>query len=482
MASLLDTIDTIIKEEVESGINESLPDLDPVFQYIKNTSMGVQRSGLGREGAIGGSGSNKWGFKKVWGNGLSGAFSYRSTGVGTTITFDGSSDPFTMYGAGSSWQSASEMPGPGFVVQSIFLKEGYGNFTFPSDLLLTDRFDSAIGSVIDELLKGTVKRVALGMQHAFWRPSTDGRVVVATSPASSEDPDTTATSAYTLTSGRIRSLYPGLTLDVYVTSISTANRKTTDTAPVIVASVDYLAKTFTLMAAASLNLVVSTSYIFAPHRVNSNTTYLGPSGIEDWTTNPTTLFGLTLATYPQFRSLKGTESSALSDTILNKYVGGMRDAYGSKIVDSLLTTEGVLLGYLDNIDGLGQYQRNAQVLKPQAGFSGFGYQYDGNSIEFMTSPAIPSGVLYGQKLGGGNIKRYVPPKTPKTGSNGQFGGEVEFFGPVVGASSIFMPVNAATTAAITNMVQAPFRCYHEFTPDVLQGIRITGLTESIQTG
>jgi len=45
----IDVLDNLIREELPSVITETLPTIAPVYKYIKKTSLGVTRDGIGRD-------------------------------------------------------------------------------------------------------------------------------------------------------------------------------------------------------------------------------------------------------------------------------------------------------------------------------------------------------------------------------------------------------------------------------------------------
>ncbi len=58
----IDVLDNFVREELPSTITESLPKIAPVYKYIEQTSLGVVRSGIGRD----------WEVEHLFGTGLAG--------------------------------------------------------------------------------------------------------------------------------------------------------------------------------------------------------------------------------------------------------------------------------------------------------------------------------------------------------------------------------------------------------------------------
>ena len=79
------------------------------------------------------------------------------------------------------------------------------------------------------------------------------------------------------------------------------------------------------------------------------------------------------------------------------------------------------------------------------------------------------------KFGGGNIKRYVPPRIG--GSDGRVSSEVEFLAPLGGHSGIFKIAHNGDGAS-QEVLEAPFWQYKLVAPIDVKGIKLTGITEA----
>lgn len=476
MATLMETVSEAIRETIDQGISESLPDLDPTFKSIMRTSIGVVRTGIGRD----------WKAKHVFSGSICGSHKWRAA-AGRDAQLDGSSggDGFTIYDTGQVWPSISEMAGPGIIQRELLLKEGFGDFPVPLHLLRSDRLDAAVGSMVGEIVRGASKKQALSRVHAFWKASTGDSIGTIVSDAGGTD--ITATNQdFVLVTGRIRAFYPGMFIDIYTNSSGVPGSIVDADDTLFVTKVDYLTKTVTIRALAGETTALGAATTY--HIVPKDSQGLGPSGLADiisggGTGEPATVYNITLATYPQFKSLVvSTESGALTSDKLNKYVAGFNQAYGLDL-DTIIMTDGVLTGFLENLDSTSQlirYEGQRQAQSIRAGFESFGYMYNGKVFRILVSPYCPIGTVYILKFAGQNFKKYVPPRLPSSQSDGRFAGEVEFVAPSMGSSSIFMPL--LLNSAPTDKLRAPYLDWCEFAPTDVRGIKLSTFDENVHTG
>jgi hypothetical protein len=208
-------------------------------------------------------------------------------------------------------------------------------------------------------------------------------------------------------------------------------------------------------------------------------------GIEDWMAASGQIMGggsgahaLDLDTYSQFKSKVVAVNGPLTDKVMNGYIGGFLDAFPGASLDSLLTTMGVTLKYLEQ-PGLNNnrmfYDRDGKALDVRGGWEDVNYTFNGRSFRWMTSPMCLSGRLYGFKLNSGNIKRYVPPKVG--GTDSRIGSEIEFLAPLAGHTNVFKIAHASSGASQA-VLEAPFWQYCMIAPIDVKGVKLTGLTEA----
>jgi hypothetical protein len=203
---------------------------------------------------------------------------------------------------------------------------------------------------------------------------------------------------------------------------------------------------------------------------------LGGSGTLGNRLNP----GLDLDTQSQFKSQLVTVNAPLSDEIMNAYIGGFLDAYPGQTLDTVITTMGVTLKYLEQpgstISRQLNYQRQGKSLSMQGGWSDIGYEFNGRNMKWIISPLCISERLYGLKFANRNISRYVPPSVSRGDS--RIGGNVEFLAPLGGSTSIFKIAHSSGGASQA-VLEAPFWEYHLVAPVDVKGVKLTGCTETI---
>jgi hypothetical protein len=208
-------------------------------------------------------------------------------------------------------------------------------------------------------------------------------------------------------------------------------------------------------------------------------------GLEDWMASSGQIMGgsasdhaLDLDTQSQFKSQLVTVSGPLTDTVMNGYIGGYLDAYPGQSLDTIITTMGVTLKYIEQ-PGLYNnrmfYDRTGKTLDVAGGWDDVTYSFNGRKLRWMVTPMCITGRLYGIKLGGGNIMRYVPPKV--AGSDNRVGSELEFLAPLGGHANIFKIAHASSGASQA-LLEAPFWQYCLVCPIDVKGVKLSSLTEA----
>lgn len=489
--SIMGIISEAIRETIDQGLTDSLPKQDPIFNSVVRTSTGVMRTGIGRG----------WQVKHNFTGALSGAHMYRS-GNGATELIDGSTGTGTVnvYGTGQSWQGIGEMAASNIIQRAITLKRGMGNFMVPFHLFRVDKLDASTGPLVAEIVRGAARRHSLSDIHAFWKLAATGAPIGEIVADGSGTDITNTSQNFVLQAGRIRSFYPGLYVDVYTSSTTGAvggtvtNLVNTDSV-IVVEKVNYFTKTITLRTVAgsdTASMTASNYYHLVPGSKEGVSGNIGsgdgtgdnsPAGLLDWIKSSGTVQGISLTAYPQFSSIVSTsESGALESDVLNKHIGGFMDALGMGL-DTIITTEGVMLGFLENINSTQQlvrYDGQDRALAVKAGFQPMGYMYGGKTYRFLTSPNCHTGQVFVVKLMDSNLKKYVPPRLPKAASEGRFAGECEFVAPLMGSTSIFLPL--LSSSAVTDNVQAPYENWCEYCMHEPMGIKLGTFDENIYTG
>ena len=489
MASILEAISKTVMETYEPAIKDARPRLDKTENMIRTTSIGVGRANFGRE----------WKAKHTFVGGQAG-INYSRSILGGTMPSAGASGNLLLYddgstSAGRTFPTIAEMPTPGFYDMEIQLKENVGGFAIPLQVFMYDKAGGNVGSVVSEVVRGAAEGYVMYEIHGRWKlNSVNNSICVIQAPSSSEDVTTTA-KTYTIIGGRIRSLRAGMVCQIWgdatlANTGASGINTLVSTTKVFVEDVNTLAGTVQLrrIGGSDINLTASGYYDLAPYNpanVSGTNSPSMASGWIDWVKSTGTVFGVSLSAHADWRSLiASVTGQPLTGTLLNKYVGSFRDATG-KDIDTIITTEGVLLGLLENIEDAAQlfrYEIQGEAVNAQIGFSDVGYRYRGGKIPILTTPHCPAGDLWGFRFADGNVRRYIPPRIDGTGTDSDFGSEVQFLAQLWGSPSIFTPGRDPTTGSEIDIQKAVYYFFRELAPMDPQTLRLTGLTEGTTTG
>lgn len=473
-----------VQAEITPGIRESMGPTDGIFERIRNSSMGVKRDGIGRDFYV---------YHNFIAS-LAGAYYWRANPLGsTTLT---SVLPGHVLNSVNAFPGAGEAANMGTVQRRLQLVQGTGNFFLPVQLFQVDQLDAATIKYVGLNIQQVAKLVAHMRAVSFWHVAPAGTLqplgqieTVTDGGGTSDDTVTVTVDGSTYGIGRIRNFYPGMFVDILDAGSGYASLKDSrDYA--VVTEVDPFNKTVKIALTTSTYdweaQIVAGDVIVAKDCAAATDGY-GPSGVEDWvkavdTGTDVQVFNIYISTdgsdllYPQFGSLVAAVSAPLTEAVLNKYVGGFMDATGKKL-DTLATTGGVVREMLEQVDDLGVFQRQGAALDLVNGWSKIGYQYGGQSLQWLISSFISPGRLYGLKTGEGNLTRYVPPKIPGTGSHASFDGDVQFIAKMSGSTNIFKPLHNSS-GNTTEVMEAPFITLEEIAPMDVQSVKLTGITES----
>jgi hypothetical protein len=220
----------------------------------------------------------------------------------------------------------------------------------------------------------------------------------------------------------------------------------------------------------------------------------GASGLESWIADgstTTSFYGIDVRNFGQYKSyMPSAISAALTESLLNRHVGFFYESFPGKKLDTGLTTMGVLLGFIDNLDGFSpggtsnpnsgrfRYDRNGEAVEVEAGWESFKYRFASRPLDIYTSTYAASGTFYAGKMKNGAITRYVPPPIPGAKVDSRFGQEVEFIGSLggVGYQGIFLHA-LASNGAVSDFVQAPFIRRWQTMPDQPNFMKLHTITE-----
>ena len=227
-----------------------------------------------------------------------------------------------------------------------------------------------------------------------------------------------------------------------------------------------------------------------------------PKGIESWIADGSTnnsFFGIDVRNFSQYKSYVPLAiSAALTESVLNAKFAQFYEAFPGKRIDAALTTMGVLIGFIDNIDSnvqgaselsitdhkgvvgpRGHYDRNGQPLTVEAGWEAFRYRFASRPVQIFTSTYMNPGTMYAGRMLRGGITRYVPPPIPGAKVDSRFGTEVEFVAPIGGTGGmqgIFKHAHG-TAGATTDFVEAPFVRQWNVMPDQPNWMKLSSITE-----
>ena len=514
MASVMTTLDTMIREELPMLFMESLPDIDPVYEGIIRTSQSVERDKIGRG----------WKVKHRFRTSLSGQYEGRNIDANAAAT--SSAKQLFAYGTLAAFPKPENTPHRGSVVRTIGLNNHRGNFSLPTFVLKAGALSPIVARDIADDLSGLAELRAQMEAVSFYMNSTGYLgVVSALSFAAAAHGHTVNTAArFAPTSSRIRWWQPGMLVNLFsnaaaASMINEDGGTNTTVIPTVVDSVDYVNGTVVIkhlldngrlsgdtgVATHYETAVADGNYVFPAWgleqlatSVESTIYRIGHNGLESWIKSSGQIMDATmqgrndssaatwdLVDYPQFKSILSTISGPLTDTVLNENIGAFIEAYGSDL-DTIITTRKVIQKYLE-APTLGNsrmnYDRTGKSLAMGGGWNKVTYEYEGRTFDIKISPYCQAQTMYIVKMGGGNIKRYVPPRASGIGGIGspgsgmEMGEEIEFIAPYGGSSSIFM-LTRDSSGNVEPMVEAPFEQYSQIAPIDVRSIKLSSLTES----
>lgn len=519
-------IDNFIREELPRVIHESLPALAPIYNQIQSTSMDVARDkGLGRG----------WLVTHLYATGVAGLMEYANPAGPDFTSITGNQVGHMAIGTAQTnvaiFPSASESPHTSSIKRQLALHMMVGNFSIPVTWMQADTLTATqIKQVARDIKAVGDLRALIEASSFFAYTATDqnddpvdvlGRVSTITEVSTTNYVDIVIDEQY----GRISNFRVGMRIDVVADNSDSDGPETgtdtdgtdirnasTDTNYVhlIITSVDYLSKTVRVVGINNATGAVEaygSTHGWTSNQSNppvaddwlvlSKCTQFSTSGtarpmmtwgLEDWIKGSGYIMGgssgtagLDLDTFHQFRSQVVAVNGPLTDSVMNGYIGGYLDAYPGQSLDTIITTQGVTLKYLEQpalYNNRMTYDRTGKALNVAGGWQDVSYSFNGRELRWIISPMCLTKRLYGCKLGGGNIKRYTPPKVG--GMDSRIGGEVEFLAPLGGHSGIFKIAHASSGAS-QNYLEAPFWQYNLVAPIDPRGVKLTGLTEATMT-
>jgi len=498
--SLLGALDKILEEDLSEGVRDSLPALDSLWKDLFTNSMGVTRDGIGRTFQV----------IHTFLEGLSGAIKW-VTNAGPNMLMDQANTVRTdRFNATTSFPGMIEHATPGHFQKKVTLAKAMGNVIVPHDWIRLGQLDAAISSAATEVIRGAAKNIALAEINAWYAYDSSGQIgTVSEAPTFSNNHATNDRAVFAIKSGSIRNFQPGMMVAFHATA-SGASRTTN---PVLVDSVRYVPDEtndsggygeVTIQGLTAVGTAISSAENLSTAGIASgdlivrwesldttNAQTFGPFGPEYWLTDTGTVFNINLATYTQLQSVVKNVGGVLTEQIMNRYFGRFFQAYGMQdMPETIITSMGVTNAHVENSDGLGRFDRTGRPFVVADGFEmgAIPFTFNGMNMKWHVTAFMPSdsditatsqtgGRLWGLKLRDQNIVRYVPPALPQAKNEEPFPSEVEFVYPLI--DGVFKPLHDSSTAATTNFQEAPFYRHVAYAPKVMQGIKLTGLTESI---
>lgn len=490
MANLSTALSKMVKEELAPTIKEMRIKLDPIWQDIFVSSMGVTSEGLGRD----------WTFKFPCVSGLGGAYRFEPNTFPSGPSMAAEGDDYGILPAPNSFPGRLEATVPAWFDITLKLKEARGNIFLPLKWMQVDSWNATIGSAIRKVMQGTGRRIALSHAISFFTKDNTRFTLMQLSDSASaaahnytvdNTVDTSAAAAGNLANGRIQMLHPGLMVDIWDATGVTRRNGATD--PWVVTRVNWAENKFRIASTTAASVAVTDTDILVLRRsaTASQTQGQQPSGLNSWirsvADSSTTIYqgNLDVALHPEYASIKVANlGGPLTEKVLNKYVGAYLERIGTMCdIDTLMMSAGVTHAYLENEDNLARYERNGRRLSVKAGWADIDYGYQGKPFRWAISSFVEPKAVYGIKTGEGNIKELVPPRTPGTGSESTegFDNEIQFIAQLGGANKIWL--HETVTAGSGNneygdQYQAPFYRICELYAENPQSLVIRGVEES----
>jgi hypothetical protein len=503
----IDALDNFVREELPATIMESLPEVAPVYKYIESTSGGVVRNGIGRD----------WEVEHLFATGLAGLI--QSADVRGALFDDNSTYPQSLILDPTSpginiFPSATATPHTTSLKRILTLGMTTGNLTIPVTWLSGDALSASQIKQVSRDIAAVGQLRALTEAQSFFMGSNNTLAQIDNYDGTGE-----ASGYFTFTvkagTGRTAFFRVGMMIDVVADSSGTVqfgtatdgtdlrNYQDDDATyiPLIVSDVNYLTGVIKVATVTAEHIEagdLAASAAFADDDwivlrgcgsvdgreqkswgledwIKSSGQIMGGSGSVGNRLNP----GLDLDTQSQFKSQVVAVNGPLTDTVMNGYIGGFLDAYPGQSLDTIITTQGVTLKYLEQPSLYNNrmfYDRTGSALTVAGGWDDVSYSFNGRKFRWIISPMCISGTLYALKMNNGNIKRYIPPKVG--GTDARIGGEVEFLAPLGGSNNIFKIAHASTGASQA-LLEAPFWQYCLVAPVDVKSVKLTGLTESV---
>lgn len=501
-STLVNAISDAIEEILQVGPPGN-PPLDDHYMSLRSTTMGVERTGIGRD------------FKVVHAirSGISSPFRWTSKVLGADPMdslnqgIHVPTDKYTAYPglAKASWQ--------GIISREVQLARGQGTIFLPVEYAKASALNAALYSEVAENVKAHAAGIMLGEIHSYYRQKLTNNFTVATVGsgfvAGTDITNANATDdkvTFVVGRGSVRNFYPGQMID-FISDADPPVKKNAN--PVIVESVRYVPDTSSDTGGYGQVIGISTTGedlnaatpIAAGDMVVDHDSFTvgmsaaassldGPLGPESWLLTTGSAFNINVETFQQYQSVSLAVNGPFTTPVGMKAWGRFFKAYGPvDMPDTFVTSQGVTNAAVENLEGLSRFPRMGEPFTFSEGYE-FGqvpFQFGSHRVKWQVSAYMPStsdvtaanpqgGRGWGLKTRDGNIKRYVPPRSEfATEGPSDVPQEVDFLisgGPM----GVFLPWPDGS-GSVLPVYGAPYDHWMAVAPSVMQGILLTGMSE-----
>lgn len=513
----------VVKELLDPNVEVYERAMSPMFKDIFRDSKGVfQDKYIGRD------------WKKIvtFRTGTAGGVQYEGIPGNKNMATDPAVNTFQQYSAVSTFLGLGSTVTKNYDQKIIQLKRLMGNMHIPLELEQMARLGASIFDQLTATIEGTAENVALNKINAFFRivnsgtTITDGSAATIaqfTLAATTMGTSSTICGPFTLNSGSsMRRLYPGQR--VYLAQLGSTSFLTNSAAPSgvewFVDITDEFAGTFKLIQFSGVNTTItanatSTSFdlVFPNATRGSGAASDGlPTALDHIITSSTssttasTTYNLDFGRHRFLRSYIVAENGPFTEDMLFKHIGTYQRARIRWYPDTFYAPSGCWINYFASLttgtSAAYRWEHNGKPFQPNLGmpnlgtegeailFNAFGKVYRLKAEDWLAglSPASTSGntgAMYGLYTRDQNFKMITPPRVPGSKGKEGFDESIQFLASSLlpGASDIWLPtlVNpsaSGTAVSYTNFKEAPFWCIYEIVPDVMPGIKLTGLSET----
>ncbi len=410
-----------------------------------------------------------------------------------------------------TWPGMLESTIPTFFQKTITLKRIKGNVHIPFQLMQLAQIKPAmVADPVEGIIRGWGRRLSHTMCAGFFAQAdnlgTPKNVCLGSFTAVTGDGLTINTTGIPVhldpagttygVANSIARFGPGMRVDVYLQGSDTR----LNTLPVFVGKCRGYNRTATYAGHITLYspygnaCTLTNGYVYhltlrnCGKEAATTTSYL-PTCLKDLIkTTSGTIFGINVASYPQFQSVSSSTAMVPTEVNISKYLAE-QEQFASDLndesmkPDTFLMTPGVMARFFQDaqashlrIVNSGQALDMSGGVKAEINYTLFDREYTFKSERWLPQKY---GLICKMK---NNWQVVRPPRIPKAGSNPAIDPGFEFLAPLWGNNSIFMhapQVGGGTSAAFTGMGQAPCQMIYEVLPKSFGGwFEFTNLTEA----